>query len=417
MTAPAEGAAALLSLLLMGIVCIRLLYGLRRLLRGEARALPRVSGRLPLAGMAKSAALMLLTRLALFCLAYLLYRALGEGEDSFAESFAGLWRHWDVRHYEGIARDWYVPDGDERLRLVFFPLYPWLMRLLMPAFGGDALLAGTAVSLACACCASALLYALAFGLRDARTARLSVLYFTLNPMSVFLCCCYTEALFLCLTLAALLLLARGRPLPAALAGMASAATRMPGVIVSGLFFIALLEKAGAGRARLRDAFACLLRMLLVFAGLFLYWEINRRVTGDPFAYLVYQRENWFQRPGTFWQSAANTAHYLLTTRGDSDWLWTWGFQLLAMGYGLWMLARHGGKLPYALEAYSFVYLAVVFSPTWLLSGARYLYGLAALPLLQAGAHEGRAAHGPRLALSGALLCLFTYGYCIAVEVL
>ena len=163
-------------------------------------------------------------------------------------------------------------------------------------------------------------------------------------------------------------------------------------------------------------FACVGQVLLVFCGLFIYWAINWAVTGDPMMYLTYQRENWYQEAGSFWQSAEQTMYYILSTFGEDDWLFTWVFQGLAMAYMYTMLAFEQKKLPFDLAAYSFVYVAVVLSPTWLLSGARYLYALCALPLMQASVFRKKDAHVITLCISGALLVLFIFGYTIAVMV-
>ena len=64
-----------------------------------------------------------------------------------------------------------------------------------------------------------------------------------------------------------------------------------------------------------------------------------------------------------------------------------------------------------------MYVAVVLSPTWLLSGARYLYALATLPILQAQSLKSRAAHAVGLSVCAALLVVFTWGYTIAAAVL
>ena len=207
------------------------------------------------------------------------------------------------------------------------------------------------------------------------------------------------------------------PWGAALCGMASALTRMPGVIVSGLFIIAFLARIPREGLRMKAVLRCLAQVGVVFGGLFIYWGINWLVTGDPMTYLIYQKENWYQQPGSFWASTANTVSYLIATCGDDDWLFTWGFQLLAMGYIYILLAARQKKLPFDLAAYSFVYVAVVLSPTWLLSGARYLYALAALPLLQAQSLKSRAAHAVGLSVCAALLVVFTWGYTIAAAVL
>jgi len=413
-----EGAAAAVSLLLMGVYGVRLLVRFVRVLRGQEAADGLGESRrfAPGREMAAAAAAALVSRLAVYVLAYAMYRICG-GADGLFASLEPLWSHWDTRHYVGIAQEGYTAVGDERLRLVFFPLYPALMRAASLMTGGSVFAGGLLVSLGCTAAAGALLYDLCYMHGGKRTAQLGCAYFLLSPLSVFLCCAYTEALFICLTLAAVCLMRRNRPWLAALFGMLSAMTRMPGVIIAGLMIIALCGKIGERRATVRDAAAALLQVLIVFSGLLIYWGINWAVTGDPFTYMVYQKENWFQEPGSFWGSTANTMHYFLTTYGDGDWLYTWGFQMLCLLLVYYVTARYAHLLPFDLAAYGFVYIAVVLSPTWLLSAPRYLYALCALQLLKAKLPLSRRGHGVLMTVSAALLIVWVYGYTIAVEVL
>ena len=307
--------------------------------------------------------------------------------------------------------------GDVRLRLVFFPLYPLLMRLFAPLAGGDVFYSGLMISLVCSALASAMVYDLSCLHFGRRAAVLSLMYFLLSPLSVFLGCVYTESLFICLTLAAVCLLRRKHPWLAALCGMLSAFTRMPGVIVAGLLIIDYLGRIPKNKADFRAIGACAMQVAIVFGGFAAYLLVNQLVTGDPFTYLTYQRENWYQQPGSFWNSTANTMHYFLTGMGESDWLWTWGFQLACM-MGMYLLLAFGShRIPFDLAAYSFVYTAVVLSPTWLLSGARYLYALCALPMLLARMRVGKTGHAVLLVISVAFLVLWTFGYTIAIQVL
>ena len=134
------------SILLMGACGVQLWFRLTRLMRGQETAdgLAKKQSSIPLRRMAWAAGIALLSRLAAMLLAYGFYRVLGVGELSFAGSFEQLWLHWDTRHYIGIAQDGYTAVGDERLRLVFFPLYPLLMRLVSPLWWRRPLLpAGT----------------------------------------------------------------------------------------------------------------------------------------------------------------------------------------------------------------------------------------------------------------------------------
>ena len=411
-------AASAASVLLMGACGVLLLIRLTRMLRGQETACGawNTKRHTPVRGILLAMLAAILSRLAIYGLAYAMHRAMG-GEGTLAGTLQRLWIHWDTRHYIGIAENGYTAVGDERLQLVFFPLYPLLMRLVSPLTGGDVFYAGLCVSLVCAAVAAGLLYDLAHGYFGGRGAALSVAYFLLSPLSVFLCCAYTEALFICLTLAAIVLFRRGRPWLAALCGALSAFTRMPGVVIAGVFIIGAIGRFGQGKLRVRDALACAGQVLIVFAGLFAYWAVNWFVTGDPFMYMTYQAENWYQAPGSFWNTVGNTTYYFLTGVGEDDWLFTWGFQLLCMFYVFYLLCFGQRKLPFDLAAYGYVYVAVVLAPTWLLSGARYLYALAPLPLLQARMHRSAFWHALALALSALLLVIWVFGYTIAIEVL
>ena len=414
-----ELTASGVSIALMALCLSGLIVRFVRVLRGKepSDGLRAARRAVPGKHLAAAGAVCLFSRLALYVLAYALYRLLDVGGGSLTETLEPLWTHWDTRHYIGIAQDFYTNAGDERLRLVFFPLYPMLMRLLAPLAGGSLFGSGVLISLICSTAASALLYDLVHMHFGHRCAQLALAYFLLSPLSVFLCCVYTEALFICLTLAAVCLLRRNHPWLAAVCGMLSAFTRMPGVIVSGLMIIEFAAKIPQKKADGRAFAACAAQVGIVFAGFAAYLLVNQLVTGDPFTYLVYQRENWFQQPGSFWGSTANTMHYFLTGMGESDWLWTWGFQLLCM-LGIYLLLAFGsGRIPFDLAAYSFVYVAVVLSPTWLLSGARYLYALCVLPMLLARMRIGKAGHALMLSLSAAMLVLWTFGYTIAIQVL
>src|SRR5699024_9979508 len=141
--------------------------------------------------------------------------------------------HWDASHYLKLAQQGYVNVGDDRLMLVFFPLYPWCVRA-MHLLTGDWVLAAVAVSNLSAMAAASLLYALVYRVYDAQTARLALCYLLVNPYSLFLAAPYSEALFLALTLGALLAASRERFFLAAVLGALSALTRSLGVIVCGV---------------------------------------------------------------------------------------------------------------------------------------------------------------------------------------
>src|ERR1700730_9815020 len=62
-----------------------------------------------------------------------------------------IWKRWDALRYLGIAEHGYTTTGDEKFSLVFYPLYPWLVRagaLLLVNYHVTALLISAIASVA-----------------------------------------------------------------------------------------------------------------------------------------------------------------------------------------------------------------------------------------------------------------------------
>lgn len=411
---------AALSIGMVAVMALGLLRrGIRLVLDGEMAEPDTLPGEFPVSPLSLRevllvAAMALAVRVGVALLGYLMYRLNGGTEDLLA-SFEGIWLHWDARHYLGIARQWYTDMGNDRLRLVFFPFYPMLMRGLSRLTGLDPFAAGTLLSWCFSAGAAVALYDLVKSLRDRNPAWAAVGLFLLCPFSIFMGLVYTEALFLFLTLLCMCLLMRGHPWAAALCGMLGAFTRTPGVIVAGLFLVRLLREI-CGRRRPRVMAAFLAQALMVFAGLAMYWLINVLVTGAPFTYLTYQRENWHQEAGTFWNSVENTVNYFMDTAGETDHWFLWGAQLVVILLTLLLMMFRLPHLPFDLAAWSLVYALVVISPTWLLSAPRYLYAMATWPLMLGDVLGTGKRYTAAIVLFSLLLAVWVYGYMIVIEV-
>ncbi len=119
----------------------------------------------------------------------------------------GVWSAWDGQWFLQIAEVGYAPPGQST---PFYPLYPALVRLLAFFLGGNDLWAGVILSLLCAALCFVLLHELVRREWDTRLADRAVLYLAAFPTSFFLVACYSESLFLALTLGAFLALRHGR---------------------------------------------------------------------------------------------------------------------------------------------------------------------------------------------------------------
>ena len=115
-----------------------------------------------------------------------------------------IWKKWDAWHYVGLAELGYTgywEDG-RPLFLVFFPLYPWLVRLVCPLTGHNTMAAGLMVSFLCYSAGCVYLYRLAAWELGKGAARRTVLFLSLFPYAFFFGGVMTEGLFLLTTAAA-----------------------------------------------------------------------------------------------------------------------------------------------------------------------------------------------------------------------
>ena len=137
------------------------------------------------------------------------------------------WNRWDTVWYVDIARHGYTTFG----ATAFMPLYPALMRLT--AVGGGYIAAGLLISTVAAFFAFLGLYRLAGRMAPNRDLGPTVvLVCALLPTAFFLMAAYTEALFLALSVFAILAAVEGHWWHVAVLGVCGALTRQQGVLLA-----------------------------------------------------------------------------------------------------------------------------------------------------------------------------------------
>jgi hypothetical protein len=163
--------------------------------------------------------------------------------------WANMLARWDTAFYHSIATTGYYWDSGvfEHDNVVFFPLYPLLMRWGGALIGGHPLLAGLLVSLSSFAGAVALLYRLAVLEVGESHAKPVILLFSTFPFALFYSAVYTESLFLLLTVGAFYGMRRGRLTAVALCGVAAGLTRPNGVwLTLPLLWMALSRSDATG---------------------------------------------------------------------------------------------------------------------------------------------------------------------------
>ena len=206
-----------------------------------------------------------------------------------------IWNRWDAVHYLRLAEKGYVAVGDSRVSLVFFPLYPWLVRVT-EFFTRDYLVAAFVVSGIASVATALLLQRLARCDESEAVARNAVWFLFIFPTSFFLHIGYTESLFLALTLGCFLAARKERWALAGLLGAAACLTRVNGLIL----LPALATEVGLQYWQTRRINPRWLWLGLVPFGFLGYLWLNHEVTGDYFAFTKIMQEHWYKKFAPPW---------------------------------------------------------------------------------------------------------------------
>jgi hypothetical protein len=198
-----------------------------------------------------------------------------------------IWNRWDGPQYLLIAQHGYAPIGDQRLALVFFPLYPCLIRLTAIVVREavlSAFLISTLASVA-AGVALARLFAIDYPRHLARRAAWFLFIF---PTSYFIHIDYSESLFLALVVGSFIAARRERWLGAGIFGAFAALARPNGILLlPALGADALWEFWETRRFNSRWLWAGLVPL-----GFTVYLGVNYHVTGDALAFLKLEHSHW-----------------------------------------------------------------------------------------------------------------------------
>jgi len=114
---------------------------------------------------------------------------------SLLEFTQTAWSRWDASHYLYLAEHWYTASGDAANFIVFFPLYPSILKLVGFFFGNIAI-SGIATSIVLFIVGSYFFYKLVAIDYSKKVAGYAVIALVIFPTSYFFNAPYTESLFL-----------------------------------------------------------------------------------------------------------------------------------------------------------------------------------------------------------------------------
>ncbi|WP_232772473.1 mannosyltransferase family protein [Psychromonas sp. Urea-02u-13] len=134
---------------------------------------------------------------------------MNDSKRSLYDAFTDTWYRWDSVHYMKLAVEGYASEGQDRFLLVFYPLYPLLIHIMMYVIP-DAFWTGLAVSNICLILACFTLFKIMmFEFHDESLAWKAVKYLLIYPFSFFTAIVYTESLFMLMSLSCFYFMRKG----------------------------------------------------------------------------------------------------------------------------------------------------------------------------------------------------------------
>lgn len=205
--------------------------------------------------------------------------------------FISLHARWDSFWYLNIAQNGYsLGDNPEGLyNIVFFPLYPLLIKLLSFLTAGNFVLSGWLLSSLFLLLTLFYFFKLVKEFHPEINPYLPIIFLLIFPTAFFLNAIYTESLFLFLSLAAFYYGLKKKFLPAGIFGFFASLTRATGIL---LFIPLIWEYLKNNRFKLKSVFELkILPIFLVPLGTFSFFLYHYLKFGNFFLFFKIQK-NW-----------------------------------------------------------------------------------------------------------------------------
>ena len=307
----------------------------------------------------------------------------------------------DGPRYLFIAENGYTGEGENANNIVFYPLYPFLMRLLGKLLGNTAL-AGMMISQVCYGFSAVVLAKLLR--RECEHPGWGLAAYWLYPFGFFSLGVFTEGLFLLLTVSGLYFIRERKWLWAGFTAFLCALCRTQGIL---LILPGVYVAWRDARERRWDWRS--LAMLGAVLGFAVYLCINKIVCGEFFAYQYYESQApWWQTPQWLGNTLAQQWNMGLDYPEIANWIyWPQLFLYFLAAVLLFVGWRQKVDMPWLL--YGTAYLGMCYTASWLISGGRYMVGC--IPLyLCAAKIPGKTGRAILLAAEFGFFWLYNYYY-------
>jgi hypothetical protein len=299
------------------------------------------------------------------------------GGMSLLRRMLGVLTSWDSQWYLTITRYGYpahipadVNGSMLESRAAFFPVYPYLVRLVDAILPGGSATAAVITNLVTGFVAVYLVGVLALRLYDEEVARLSMLLFAVFPGSLILSFGYAEALFICGAAGALILVHDERWIAAGSVAAVASMTRPTGLAIGVAFVV-----AAAVSWRHRRSWRPVVGSLLALSGYAAALALIGFRAGEYGAWFRVQRDAWDEGLSFGWSTFRASWDAIVNPFESPRSLLT---LLTIVVLVVLVVASVSARLPLPLMVYSLAIAALMLVPLTVSARPRFL--LAAFPL-------------------------------------
>ncbi len=353
--------------------------------------------------------LTLIVHLVFLCIAFGVYRTQNTNAN-LQHIYERFTMAGDSPHYLYLAENGYQSEGEQAKLIVFYPLYPLVMKIVGVILLGNYELAGLLISYVCSGLASIFMYRLVKLDYGEERAVESVMLFLMYPFMMFTMGVYTESLFLLLTLSGLYQIRKGAWEKAGILGFFASLCRMQGMLLLAPAVYEYFQvRAEEGKSWREYANKKHLLMFLMPLGFLIYLLLNLVIAGKWNAFWDYQQAPpWYQ--STHWINANMTKDYgmALDYKGLNYIIyWVQIVLFFVAAFALFYGIRK--KVRSSIIVYGGIYTCFCYLTGWLISGGRYMMGCVSLFVIFAAIEKEWVRHFI-LGISAALCMIYMILY-------
>ncbi len=335
---------------------------------------------------------------------------------SLHDAFLRAFQKSDALHYMEIAKNGYAAVGETSFFIVFFPLFPFLVRILAIFTCGHYILSAVLLNFTLMYVSIVTIFKLGIMDFPRDTVFYAIGFLLLFPVAFFFHNAYSEPLFLMTSSLSLYCTRRDRYALAGIIGFFCALSRASGVLCAvPLVARSFIGAWQSGRFHPLQWLKKAAWSIATLSGTGCYLWINYMVTGDALRFLAIESEHW-HNGFTLFPNAVRLVTQGMLTNTYSHHVAFWIPQFLALFFFLVLLILGAKRLSTELSFYNCAFYLLMISQTWLLSGPRYLMTMFPAFFVLAMVLKSKTARIIVLVLSGIGLVLMTWlfaiGHCI-----